>query len=200
MKSGFPHTGRLLLIIHIILSAFLSTKADDFTLKSNLLYDATLTPSLSFEYAFAPRWSADLSGQVNFWDMSRGRKWKQWAIQPEARYWLCQALDGHFFAAHLIGGQYNFGHIDIPVSFLGTDFRELKDHRHQGWMAGAGVAYGYSWALAKHWNIEAELGIGWIFTRYDVYECSGCGNKSRSNVNHNYFGPTKGAVNLEYVF
>ena len=84
--------------------------------------------------------------------------------------------------------------------FLGTDLGQLRDHRRQGWMAGAGVAYGYSWILSRHWNIEAELGLGWIYTRYDRFRCSGCGAKDQSNKVHNYVGPTKAAVNLIYVF
>lgn len=67
-------------------------------------------------------------------------------------------------------------------------------------MTGAGVAYGYSWILNRNWNIEAELGIGWVYSRYDVYRCADCGKKIRENESHNYFGPTKVAVNLIYVF
>ena len=46
--------------------------------------------------------------------------------QPEARYWFCQAYSGHFVGAHLLGGQYNYGNLDMPFKFLGTDFRKLK--------------------------------------------------------------------------
>lgn len=63
-----------------------------------------------------------------------------------------------------------------------------------------GVAYGYSWLLGKHWNLEAEIGIGYVYTRFDVYECAGCGRKTETKRHHNYFGPTKAAVNLVYVF
>lgn len=90
--------------------------------------------------------------------------------------------------------------MNLPFSFLGTDFRELKDHRRQGWMVGAGIGYGYSWILDRHWNIEAEIGIGWIYTRYDTYRCADCGKKIKENTPHNYFGPTKAAINIIYLF
>lgn len=182
--------------------AFTATTAtaDDWAIKSNLLMDGLYNPNLGVEWAFAPKWSVDVNGQFNFWNLSHDRKWKHWIAQPELRYWFCQALDGHFIGVHALGGQYNMGHVDLPFSFLGTDFREFKDNRHQGWMAGAGIAYGYSWALAKHWNLEAELGIGWAYTKYDVYECAGCGRKTETDKTHNYFGPTKAAINLVYVF
>lgn len=183
-----------------MMASTVAVKADDWALKSNLLMDGLYNPNIGAEWAFAPKWSADVNGQFNFWNLSHDRKWKHWMVQPEVRYWFCQALDGHFIGLHALGGQYNMGHVDLPFSFLGTNFREFNDTRHQGWMAGAGIGYGYAWALNKHWNIEAELGIGWAFTRYDVYECAGCGRKTESGKTHNYFGPTKAAINLVYVF
>lgn len=180
-------------------TALIPARGQDVAVKTNLLYDAVLTPSAGVEVGLAPKWTFDLSGQLNAWKVNN-HLWKQWVIQPEARYWLCQRFAGHFFAAHALGGQYNFGHMDLPFKFLGTDFRELKEHRRQGWMVGAGIGYGYSWILDRHWNIEAEIGIGWIYTRYDTYRCADCGKKIKSNTPHNYFGPTKAAVNIIYLF
>lgn len=171
----------------------------DVAVKSNILYDAILTPNIGVEVGLAPKWTLDVSGQINFWSI-KGHRWKQAVAQPEARYWLCRRFAGHFFGAHALGGSYNYGNIDLPFSFLGTDFRELKDHRHQGWLVGAGVAYGYSWILDRHWNFEAELGIGWIYTNYDVYRCADCGKKIKPNQHHNYFGLTKAALNIIYLF
>ena len=54
--------------------------------------------------------------------------------------------------------------------------------------------------LSEHWNIEAELGIGWAYTRYDRYPCTRCGRKLQSGKAHNYVGPTKAAINIVYVF
>ena len=83
--------------------------------------------------------------------------------------------------------------------FLGTKFSNLKDYRYEGWFAGAGIAYGYAWMLGKHWNLEAEIGVGYAYTRYDKYMCPRCGSKVGSD-HHNYFGPTKAAINLVYLF
>ena len=189
-------------IIAILLLAVFAApcaKAQNVGLKTNLLYDALLSPTVGVEVGVAPKWTVDLSGTLNAWTVN-GHRWKQWMVQPEGRYWFCQRFAGHFVAAHALGGQFNFGNIDADFKFLGTDFSKLKDERYQGWMAGAGVAYGYSWILNRNWNIEAELGIGWVYSRYDVYRCADCGKKIRENENHNYFGPTKVAVNLIYVF
>ena len=190
---------RIFIALLLFGAAWPLMRAQDVGIKTNLLYDAVLTPTVGVEVGVAPKWSLDLSGSINAWTVN-DKKWKQWMVQPEARYWFCQRNDGHFLAVHALGGQYNFYNLDLPFTFLGTDFSLLKDHRQQGWMVGAGVAYGYSWILGRHWNIEAELGIGWIYTRYDEFSCPQCGTKLKENKPHNYVGPTKAAVNLIYVF
>lgn len=188
----------LLLLLGVLATTGL--RAQNVGLKTNLLYDALLTPTLGVEVGLAPKWSLDLSGSLNLWTVN-DKRWKQWMVQPEARYWFCRRFAGHFLALHGIGGQYNFGNLNFGGrNFLGTDLKQLEDHRLQGWMAGAGIGYGYSWILGRHWNLEAELGIGWIYTRYDKYNCQGCGKKVEEDVPHNYFGPTKAAVNLIYMF
>ena len=186
------------LLILAAISAY-SAKAQDVGIKSNILADASLSPNLGVEVGLAPKWSLDITGEVNFWSINQ-HKWKHWFVQPEARYWLCERFAGHFFGLHLIGGQYNFGHLKNGITFLGSRFKNLTDYRYQGWAGGAGIAYGYAWPLSEHWNFEAEIGIGWIYTRYSKYRCDNCGKKLESDKPHNYVGPTKLALNFEYLF
>lgn len=192
---------RIILLFTIILAGvFQTVRGQDIAIKTNLLADGFLNPNLGVEIGLAPKWTFDVSGQVNGWKLSHNRRWKHWAVQPEARYWLCDRFSGHFFGAHFLGGQYNIGGFDGKINFLGTDMRKLKDSRFQGWFVGTGIAYGYDWVLSEHWNLEAEVGIGWTYTRYDRFKCAGCGKKIEENRPHNYYGITKLAINLEYVF
>ena len=191
---------RLLTFLLFSLALFPAMRAQNAAVKTNLLSDALLNPNVAVEVGLAPKWTLDVSGEFNLWTLSHHRRWKHWVVQPEARYWFCDRFSGHFVGAHLLGGQYNVGGLDLDFSFLGTHFSKLKDTRYQGWFAGAGVAYGYDWVLSEHWNLEAEIGIGWTYTRYDRFRCAGCGKKVEENKPHNYFGPTKAAVNIVYVF
>lgn len=177
-----------------------SLQAQEVAVKTNLLYDATATINAGVEVAIAPRWTLDISGNFNGWNQAHQRRWKHWLAQPEARYWFCDPFAGHFIGMHLHGGQYNMGGLDNNISFLGTDFSGLSDYRYQGWFIGAGIGYGYSVILGRHWNMEFEIGIGYAYTRYDQFNCVGCGRKIKENQNHHYFGPTKAAINLIYVF
>ena len=189
----------LLILSFIALFSAKESSAQEWALKSNLLYDATTTINLGFETALAEKWTFDLSGNWNPFQFEDNMKWKHWLIQPEFRYWTCRKFGGHFFAAHLLGGQYNFGNIDGLPNFLGSDLSQLADHRYEGWYAGAGVGYGYAWMLGKHWNLEAEIGVGAAYTNFEKYECPKCG-KLVGNDDHIYYGLTKLAINLVYLF
>ena len=178
----------------IVLSAPVS--AQQFTVKSNLLYDLTSTLNLGGEVGLSSRWTVDLSANYNPWNFSGNRKMKHWMIQPEARYWMNRSFVGHFFGAHLVGGGYNFGGM-LPFGIKPSK-SGLGDNRYQGWMAGAGFSYGYSWLLNDRWGLEASLGLGFLRFGYDRYDCKTCGEKLGSEKN-NYWGPTKAAVSLIYI-
>ena len=182
-----------------LLGMLMGVRGQDVAVKTNLLYDATLTANAGVEVGLAPRWSFDLSGNYNGWAVD-GHKWKHWLAQPEIRYWFCDHFAGHFVGLHALGGQYNFGHFNTSLSFLGTDYSVFANNRHQGWYVGAGVAYGYSFILNRHLNLELELGLGYVYTRYDVFQCEGCGKKVEEDRSHHYVGPTKAAINLVYAF
>lgn len=176
-----------------------AANAQDVALKTNLINDIALSPNIGVEVGLAPKWTLDMTAEMNLWKVD-GRSWKHLYFQPEARYWFCQRFSGHFIGFHALGGIYNFGKLNLPFNMLGSNLKELKDKRYQGWAVGAGVVYGYAWPLHKHWNIEAALGIGWLYTRFDSYPCQVCGTKIDRNKPHNYFGPTKLSVAVEYIF
>ncbi len=163
--------------------------ASVFALKSNLLYDATVSFDLGAEFRIAPRWSLDLPFSCNPFTYSDNSKWKHFRVQPEARYWLCEPFMKHFLGVHAHYAIYNVGGIGFPG---------LRDHRYEGWLLGVGVSYGYQWHLSPRWNIEASLGLGYAYLNYDRYECVKCGEFLNSG-RKNYVGPTRAAVSLIYI-
>lgn len=186
-----------LLVLMLGVSA---VRGQDVAIKTNLVGDALLNANLGVEIGLAPRWTLDIPASLNTWVLKDGKRWKHWFVQPGARYWFCDRFSGHFLGVHLHGGQYNVGGINGKISFLGTDFRKLQEARYQGWFVGGGISYGHAWILGLHWNLEAEIGLGYSYTRYDQFRCTGCGKKVAEDVPHHYVGPTKAAINLVYVF
>ena len=189
---------KLLLLLLFAVGPAAGAKGQDDGLKTNFLSDGFLSPNLGIEIGLAPRWTVDLTGQVNFWNVNSHR-WRHWIAQPEARYWFCDRFSRHFVGVHALGGDFNVGMIKNDIHFLGTDFSKLTDRRYQGWLVGAGVAYGYAFILGRHWNLELELGVGYAYLNFDKFECAECGRKVGEG-DHHYVGPTKAAINLVYVF
>ena len=191
-------------VILLILSFFLleSVSAQKIGVKSNVLYDAMTTMNVGVEFGIAPQWTLDISGGLNPWTFSENRKMKHWVVQPEFRWWSCRRFSGHFVGAHLLGGQFNFGGM-LPWGFhSGKMFgsiggNAILDHRYEGWGAGFGASYGYHWILGRRWGLEATLGVGYLFLKYDKYRCEKCGELEARTTGH-YFGPTK--VGLTLIF
>ena len=132
---------------------------------------------------------------INPINKDTGMKWLHFSVVPEARYFLCEAFNGHFFGLHGVVGFYNLNKLNLPIGW----FKELKDHRIQGWGYGAGITYGYEWVLGKHWNLEASLSAGYILFDYTKYQCEHCG-KEVAKEKKNYLGPTKATLSLIYTF
>ena len=175
-------------------------KAQNFALKTNVVYDATATVNIGAEIGLAPKWTFDLSGNYNAWEMPGGRFWKHAMAQPEFRFWFFDRFSRHFLGFHGIGGIYNVGNIPNNLKIGKADFSSLTDYRYEGWGVGAGIAYGYAFILNKHWNMEVEVGAGYIYTENDKFECVKCGKKLAEDMPFHYFGPTKAAINFVYLF
>ena len=195
-----------------------NAQAQKVAVKTNLLYDATATMNLGVEFGIAPKWTIDIEGNWNPFTWNKGRRWKTAFGQGELRYWTCNRFAGHFFALQLTGGVADvklqhlgkwFKHYD----FIDANFETFKNHRIRGGFAGAGLGYGYAWAIAEHWNLEFEIAAGYLYTRSSVYEPNGVAypqeyqrwkldnmNQIAHHETKHYVGPTKAAISLVYVF
>ena len=166
-----------------------------FALKSNLLYWATATPNVGMEFSAGKKGTLQMFYGWNPWKSAGERKLRHWVLQPEYRHWFCQPFNGWFVGVYLMGGEFNIGEVKLPFGL----FKELRDRRYEGWFAGGGITGGYQWMLSEHWNLEASLGLGYDYIRYDKFACGYCGEILKSSHRH-YFGPTKLALSFIYIF
>lgn len=175
--------------------------AQDFALKTNLLYDATATINLGAEIGLAPRWTLNIPVNYNAWSFpGYDHIYKHTYVQPEVRYWFCDRMAGHFVGLHLHGGVYNVGLFPNNIKIFWNDFAPLTQYRYQGHFAGAGVTYGYALPLNEFLNLEFELGVGYAYTKFDKFECAECGRQVASDRPLHYVGPTKLGINFVVVF
>ncbi len=165
-----------------------TSDAQNVGVKTNLLYDALAAVNLGVESKIAQKWSVDVSGNFKSWDINSDRRTRHLLVQPELRYWFCEAFNGGFIAAHGVYSHFNVGNV-WPVG----------ENRYQGDLFGGGLGYGYSLPISKSWNIEAEVGLGYVYAIYDKYPCYHCGKKNGEG-SRGFFTPTKAAISLIYVF
>lgn len=164
-------------------------------IKTNLPYWGTATFNAGAEFRLARKWTLDTEVGLNPFDGKRedgsyGRSLKHLRIHPELRYWFCEAFHKSFIGLHVPYIIYNLS--DVKVL-------DLENERRQGWGTGLGVSYGYQWLLHEHWNLEATLGVGYLYLNHDKFPCTNCGNK-QTDLKRYYFGPTQAAVSLIYMF
>ena len=88
---------RFFLLILMLCAAGFTQRlsAQEWAIKSNLLYDATTSINLGVERAIADKWTIELSGNWNPFEFKDNKKWKHWLVQPEVRYWTWK----HFWSA-----------------------------------------------------------------------------------------------------
>ena len=181
----------------LVFAMALPASAQNVAVKTNALYWATTTPNIGVEVSVAKQHSLQIFYGLNPWKQSGGDQTslRHWLLMPEYRYWFCESFNGWFVGAHLMGGQFNMGGVDLPFGL----FPSLENRRYEGWYAGGGVMAGYQWVLSRHWNIEASLGVGYDYIKYDKFRCGECGERLKSG-HTNYIGPTKLALSVMYVF
>ena len=187
---------KLLIVSVLLVLAVFSSRAQKVAIKTNIPYLATSTPNLAIEVATGDKHSFSVGGGWQPWQFSETKKLKHWLVQPELRYWTCETFNGHFFGLHGIAAEFNVGGFDWPVGRL----KDFKDYRYEGYAFGGGLSYGYQWPIAKRFNFELNLGVGYAHLIYDKFKCVKCGDKLESDVKDNYFGVTKAAVSLIYLF
>lgn len=182
---------KLCLILGLAFLLCVDIQAQRVALKTNLLSDATTSPSLGVEAAVHPHISVDLSGSYNGWTLGGGKSLKHGLVQPEARYWIHECFNGHYFGLHAHYMNYDFGGIKLP---FGMD----KRHAYDGNAYGMGISYGYQLYVSPQWNIEFTLGGGYTYFEYDKYNFPRTGDKIGKFKNQ-YWGLTKAGISIVYI-
>jgi len=173
-----------ILSLLLAIAAVPQVRAQNVAVKTNGLYWLATTPNLGVEAALSRKVTLELSAAYNPWTFKDDKKMRFRLAQPEVKYWMCEKFEGHFVGVHLHGAQY-FGGFD--------------DKRYDGYLAGGGFTYGYDWILSSHWNLEAAIGIGYARLWYKESPRIPC-EKCYENKRKDYFGPTKAAISLTYIF
>lgn len=142
-------------------------------LRTNLLYDATLSPNLGVDVRVDSLWTVGLLVGINAWDINKAenKKWRHALFSIRARKYRDSLFHKGYYEADVIYSHYNVGNTKIPFGL----YSAVKDHRLQGDLIALGGKYGYSWILSRTWRIEAEAGVAVGYAWFKEYDCPHCG-------------------------
>ncbi len=184
----------------LVVAAATSAHAQKVGIKTNLLYWAAGgTINFGVEAAVAPRITIDIGLTGNPWYFGKkelNKKIWHWTAQPEIRFWLTEVFNRDFIGVHVTAGSFDAGGIKLPLGI----YPDLANHRYEAWMAGIGASYGWQWYLGHHWNLEATIGLGYLYVKYNRFVCGTCDDQDMSGAVKHYLGPTKIGVSFEYLF
>jgi len=179
---------RLTFLVLLLLATYHASA--QVALRTNLAYDATLTPNLGAEMRLDSAWTIGINVGLNAWDINKAenKKWRHLLVNPGVRrYWGRQtehaapdSLWGipptesralSYLELDAIYSHFNVGNTRIPFGL----YNAIKDRRLQGDLVALGAKYGWSWIMARHWRIEAEAGIAVGYAWFKEYDCEVCG-------------------------
>lgn len=173
-----------------------ATKAEEkpycVSVRTNVLYDAFLLPTLGVEWRITRDLGVKLDGSRSWWGDKHDKVQKMWLLNPEVRWYLLN--NKRFY----VGASGNYGQYNLYKYALGGIVS--KDTGYQGSMWGAGVTVGYQLYLSRHFSVDFNLGLG--YTRFD-YDSFTVMDKTRvykeRNKTKNFWGPTQAGVSLMWT-
>ncbi len=157
-------------------------------LKTNMLYYAALLPNLELEWLINNRWSVALEGNFASWGSYKHEKsYRLYVIDSEVRRWFKPRKPWHGMYAGLIagGGWYDF---------------ENGSPGYYGEGLMTGLSFGYMWPIGRRLSLEAEIGAGYVYTRYKEYRPYEGHHLYLRTKELNYFGPIKAKLSIAWRF
>jgi|GEM_PF-366943 len=139
------------------------TKPYCWAIRTNLLYDAMLYPTLGVEWRATKQFGIKLDGSYSNWNFSNGpvtRKQNMWMISPELRWYL--AAKNRFYLG--LGG--NFGKATPvsggPLGYFLHKWQDVNSTRsYDGKFWNAGLVVGYQLLLSRHFSLDFNVGGGY---------------------------------------
>lgn len=161
-------------------------------LRTNLLYDAFLLPTLGVEWRVSNSVGVKLDGSLSWWGDEHGKVQKIWLINPEVRWYL---LRNKRFYAGLSG---NYGKYNVYKYMVGGLFSD--DTGYEGTLWNAGLAVGYQLYLSRSFSVDFNLGLGYMRSEYDSFRIiDGTRVYKDRNRTKNFWGPTQAGISLMWT-
>lgn len=163
-----------------------------FAVRTNVLYDAFLLPTLGVEWRMNENVGIRLDGSLSWWGGEHGKVQKMWLLNPEVRWYLLR--EKRFY----VGASGSYGEYNIYKYMLGNLLKD--DTGYQGKLWNAGLTVGYQLPLSRCFSIDFNLGLGYTRSEYDSFSITdGVRVYEESNKTKKFWGPTQAGISLVWT-
>lgn len=160
--------------------------------RTNILYDAFLMPTLGVEWRVNRNLGVKLDGSLAWWGNEHGKVQKMWFVSPEVRWYLTPKKQLY------VGVGGNYGEYNTYGYLLGKLYSDNTGY--QGTLWGAGVTVGYQLPLSRSFAIDFNLGLGYTSLEYDSFNIiNGTRVYKDKNKVKDFWGPTQAGVSLVWT-
>ncbi len=170
------------------------------SLKTNMLYDLLAVPNIGGEVYLGNNFSLGVDWMYGWWKTDRHhRYWRIYGGEVTANYWFGKKAKEKPLTGH---------HIGVYGSAFTYDF----EWNNKGYIGGepggtllndanyaVGIAYGYSLPIARRFNIDFTLGVGYQGGKYYEYIPLDGHYVWQTTKQRHWFGPTKVEVSLVWL-
>lgn len=160
-------------------------------LKTNMLYDAALTPNLGVEIPLGDRISVEADWMYARWNKHSAHKyWRIYGGDLTVYGRLGRLAPGKDrFTGHFLG-------VYGQMAVYDFQFGERKGVLSDKWNYAAGIAYKYSFPVSRRLYIECMLGVGYMWGIYKKHTPIDDCDVWLSTHRLHWFGPTRAGVSL----
>lgn len=163
-----------------------------FAVRTNVVYDAMLLPTLGVEWRINRDIGIKLDGSLSWWGGSSDKVQKMWLVNPEVRWYLLR--DKRFY----VGASGSYGQYNIYKYPLGKMLAD--DTGYQGKLWNAGVTVGYQLFLSRNFSVDFNLGLGYTYAEYDSFAMTdGVRVYKDRNKSKSFWGPTGAGISLVWT-
>lgn len=169
-------------------------KSTPFALSTNMLYDAALVPNLGATIGLG-------------WDNLLSVNWMHawWSNSSTHRFWRIYGGDIEFsrYIGHCSSSSTLTGHHIGPYfSILSYDIQ--RGRNHNGYQSdnltyAVGISYGYSIPIARQFNIDFSIGLGYQWGKYKKHRPIDSHDVWQSTHNRRWLGPTRLSISLVWL-
>lgn len=162
------------------------------SLKTNALYDLLLIPSVGAEVWLGKMMSVNANWSYAWWSKNRRHNyWRYYGGDIAVRRWFGRKAAEKPLTGH---------HIGLYAQIMTYDF-ELGGKGYMGnkYNYGGGVEYGFSLPMARRFNIDFTVGVGYLGGEYYEYTPIDGHYVWQATKQRRWFGPTKAEVSLVWL-